>query len=605
MKTKLKNLISGYEDVTEVAEGIEYVAKRRFLSRRISGSFTANSKWSATASRGGFVKKAASVLSYTSSRAYAALMLTFGVLTMLLNFAFNFFDGSAADIFAIAVGLAFCVLSIPMFIIDGPISLALQNNAVTDYIFFEFFCIKRARRDTEASGIPWLFCALIGALFAGAAFWLSTVYVVAVMCALVLIYLSFASPEFTLFAGLLVLPIMPVIPHKDAILAILATIMVLSFARKVAFGKRAFVVEQYDVILALMLLSVLISGIFLGGLSSFKSSLVTVCAGFGYFVTSSTVTNRRLAECMLNSIAISSVFCSVTAIVEFCVKSSRMGFYAAFSEGVSATLASAEMLAAFLLVSFFAVMFFIRENRGGAARFLYTVILLLNVAALVFCGSVMAYIALAVGFLVIFALKLRKWSGLVILFAIIFPYTLLALRALPQMNGALSVIFGNDIEAQLLLWKNTLRVIGENFIFGVGIGSESFSAAFTELGMEAAGSADNLFLGMAAEAGVISLILFVLLILIRLRHRAVYYKYLADSDVKPLCETTVGAVVALLVFGASEFIFADPVIFYLFFSVFGLGSAVLRISRENYDNKANYYHQSRRMDSAEIYVDLR
>ena len=55
-------------------------------------------------------------------------------------------------------------------------------------------------------------------------------------------------------------------PLKVGLAILLA---VLSFIRKVVYGRRAFFIEQYDIIIGVMLLVILISGIFIKGDDSF------------------------------------------------------------------------------------------------------------------------------------------------------------------------------------------------------------------------------------------------------------------------------------------------------------------------------------------------
>ena len=296
MKSDLKKLINGYEDIRTVNDGTSFVSKKRFFSRQLSGSLTSGVKNLSSLKIVRFGRKISNKLAYTSSRAYAALALTYGMLTMLFQFASDFFGGASTDAVAIAVGAVFSLISIPLFFFEGPLSLALQNKSVTNYVLFEFFCIKRMRSDYRERGFHPMVFVFIAACLAASSFFWSVKAVTAISCALILSYLSFISPEFPLFSGILVLPIIPALPRSGLILSLLATVMLLSFIRKVLFGKRTLVIEQYDVVLLLLLLTVLISGVFLGGFDSFKSSLIIVCAGFGYLVTSSILNENHVSS---------------------------------------------------------------------------------------------------------------------------------------------------------------------------------------------------------------------------------------------------------------------------------------------------------------------
>ena len=603
MKIKLKNLINGYEDAKEELEGVVTVSKGRFFSRRVSGSFTAGASALRSLDETNLLRRMWRAVAYTSARAFASLFLSFGVLTMFLNLVATLFSSRTPAPVPIIVGVALAALSIPMFFLDGPLIVALQRNRATNYLFFDFFGMKRVVRDDGRRGYSPITLALIGAFFAGAGYLLPFHYVTAIMLGSVLVYLSVESPEFPLFSGIFILPIMPVIPYSEVILAVVGAVMSLSFLLKVAEGKRTLVIEQYDIVLFLMMTVVLISGIFLGGVNSFGASLTVIGASFAYFVTSCAVTNRRLAECVLHSFLFSSLAPAVVAIAQLAHTAADIGFKAAFALGSCGTLGSRSELGAFLALAVFAAIYFIKESHG-ASRAMYVLLVLLDLAAIALCATGMALIALLAGLFTLLIIRVKHLSAILLLLIILAPYGLVFLVELPWAQGAARFIFARDSSEILSVWENAARLIRENLFFGVGIGGESLRTAMTDIGAPSA-SAGNLLLGMACQAGVLAPLLFVMMIAIRVRHRSKYGVYLAESSVGSLCDVTAAASIAILTLGATDFLFSSSVLFYLYLCVFGLGSAALRISRDDYDNRNNYYRYLRRSHSAEIYVDLR
>jgi hypothetical protein len=65
------------------------------------------------------------------------------------------------------------------------------------------------------------------------------------------------------------------------------------------------------------------------------------------------------------------------------------------------------------------------------------------------------------------------------------------------------------------------------------------------------------------------------------------------------------AVFALICFGTFANVFADITVYYLFFSVFGVLSATLRIAKKEHDDRLGYYGDSRSADSSVIDIRLR
>lgn len=604
MKIKLKKLLNGYEDVSEDMGGVVAVSKEKFFARRISGSFAANASALTPLEKTNILRRLWSAIAHSTARSIASFLASFGAVTMLLQLLVGFLGGRQAELVPVIVGASLALISVPLFFVDGALGAALQKNSFTDRLFFDFFGIKRIYRDVKRRGIPALFSVFSAAALATLGYFVPFLYVLASLVGAGLVYLSFNSPEFPLFSGLLVLPIMPIIPHGDKILAVLGAVMLISFLLKVASGKRALVIEQYDVIIILMMIAVLISGIFLGGESSFLGSLIIVGASLSYFVTSSAVTNRRLADSVLNSLFFSSFACAIVALVQFSKNAVAKGFLSAFVEGSAGTLSSRSELGAFLLVSIFAAFYFIKESRG-IVRFSYFLLFLVDLASLVLCATVMSLIALLLGLVTLLFIRIKHFSGFFLLIILALPYALLLLDGISGASRALSLVFDTEPIALKALWESDLQIVLEHPFFGIGIGEESFFAAMSKISETPSYSAGNLFLGMATQAGMLVPILFGLMIAVRLRHRSKYGIYISDSSVGPLSDVTAAISIALLVIGTNDFLFASPMMFYLYMCVFGLGSAALRISREDYDNRTLYYRYLRRDDSAEIYVDLR
>ena len=151
------------------------------------------------------------------------------------------------------------------------------------------------------------------------------------------------------------------------------------------------------------------------------------------------------------------------------------------------------------------------------------------------------------------------------------------------------------------------RIFLDHLTLGVGIGSDCFAVEYEGYAPrgELFESSGNLLLQIGCEAGVAALALFVLLLLIRALHRTVYRPYLKDSQVGKLSDFSAALVTSLMAFGAFSYIWADKTILYLFWCVFGIGSAALRISKQEFDDFAGYMSDGAGADSSSIDIVIR
>ena len=589
MKTRLKELLDGYEYTSDLDGAVS--SKKSFLCRNVSGAMTVRTKKMISARAVRWARALSDILSYTHSRVYGALLLAFGIFTMLLHFAGDYFINSVNISTAhLVAGAVIAILGLPFLMLEGPVCIAMQNHFVTDYIFFEFFCLKRMPRDKGVRGMNMLFGIMIGVMLAVAAFFLSVRAVALGVLGLVFLYLSFIAPEFPLLAGVIVMPILPLAPYSSIILSVIIGVGFLSFLRKVIFGKRVLHIEQYDVIFVMIMLCIAVSGAFSGSFTSFLPSLYTVLATLVYFLVGNLIANRRTADCMASSLIISSVVPSIYGIVEFFMLASRVGFIRALSLGVDSSMASREAFAILLVVSLAFTFAYATEKRKKAEKAICAITILINAAALVFSGSFIAPLALASGIAVLAIYKYRRVAFLIIALVIALPYILFLFYDAPVISKLVALLAGRGAQEHILLLRESAAMALDNIILGVGIGQAN---------------AANLFLGLSLSAGAAALVLFLILMLVRMRHISVYTRYMKKSEVGKLAKASFVAMVSLIAFGLTDFLFSDLSVYFIFISVFAVGSATLRISKRNYDDRHFYYKDSRANDSADIDVDLR
>ena len=592
-------ILSGYTTSDKSSSG------KKFYVQTVTGSANRVSitRFSKYVSK--FFAKLTKIVSYTPSKTYGAMFCVFGALSLMLHFLKDYvgvYDG--VPLHVLIISSIFTLFSIPFMVSDKPMSITLQNNSITDYIFFEFFCIRRMHKNENEKGIQPIGGLVLGILLAVIGAFVPLWIVVAVLGVFLYLFLTFLSPEFSFFSIFIVMPYLS-FDTNGIFLAILVAITLISYARKVALGKRVYYFEQYDLGLFTMLFCILISGIFVKGVESFVSSVVMILLGMGYILASSLVTNRRLADCLTNAVIISSIPVSVIAIVESYIAISENGLSA--FEGASATFDKPYTLAIFLIVSIALSAYFVDVRRRHAAKVLYAIIAALNFIGLSLTLSLWAIATLIIGVIAFECQKMRHGSGLMLLIISIFTYALLFIPGEYR-----DLIYSSDVMKSLGLydsmqrWQSSFEMLRDNLFLGVGIGGDSFTQEIInyspDFGYHNSG---NFLLEIACEAGVISLVAFILVYLIRVRHRGIYQPYVRSSHVRKISAYTTVITAMLMVYGAFNYVWADMTMYYLFWCVFGLGSASLRVAKNEFDERAAYFRDGSAEDSSSIDITIR
>lgn len=584
------DLITGYEAASDAE-----VKGKRFVSKAVSGGASQEKPSKMALRISAFMRSFVNLVSYTSTRTYGLLLGGFGLLTLLIHFAKDYVsDGAELSTPVMLVGAIFAIVAIPFLSFDKPIAVAMQDFRMTDAIFFEFFCIRRMQRKTNETGLHPVLGLMIGLALAVLGGFVPTWYVVGGMGAAVYLYLTAISPEFSFFAIFLAMPYLPLVANSEVILAVLVAATLLSFVRKIAEGKRIYYFEQYDFLLLVMLIIVFISGIFVGGIGSFGSSLVMLVLGFGgYALTGSLVANRRLADCVIKANIISSLPVSVIAIAQL-VRAAIAGGLREY-DGSSATFDSPDMLGAFLLISSSFMLYFVFVRRNKMVKLTYAVYFIITLVAMASTLRVWLAVALLLGFVSYLALKIGHGSWIALGAIAFVPYVALFMPdSVLTAAKTLPILANLGFADYFDVWISSRKLFVDNIFSGVGTGDfmdAPYSASF--------------LLQIGCEAGIFVLVVFIMIFAVRLRHRSIYSPYTKHSQVSLLTNFSDATMVALLVYGLFTPLWSAPTVYYLFWCVFGLGSAVLRISKHEFDDRVGYFSDGADVDSSSIDISLK
>ena len=590
----LKNRVSPKENKQESRRLVRARAKREkgkfFFSYGFSGRLTPRLARLVSTRAFSLGRRISSEAAATSSRAYATALLIYGILTVILNLGANFFSMSPS-IFSIVFGAVLSLSSVFLFLSEKSIGMAISESRIADFIVYEFFCIKRPNRENSSRGFNTLLLALLAVVLSFLGFLLPYYLIPTLIVGIFVAYFSFISPEFPLFLSLSTLPFLPYIPRYDVVLATLSFIMALSFLRKVAFGKRTYNFELYELLVFGIIAAFLVSGIFYGGLSSFVGALTFIPIALAYSVTSNVILNRRLCDCLLGSVIFSSVPISIIAIVQFAISGASVGFTEALSIGVKAAFDNSITLSAYLTVSIIFTVFYVLEKELKRGRALLLLALLLQVSALVFAGSLFSVIAVISALVLAASAKgFTRFLPFGAILAFILPSVVVGALSFPSLSRFSALILGEEIGAFTDRTSAALASVIRNPIFGIGVG-------------EGEGSVP-LLVGLAVSVGTLAALFLLAIIVMRIFHVSAFSRYLRESQFGSFAIISLAAIASLSAFGSIYFILSDDTLAYLFFTVFALGGASCRGAKESDDELRLYYHYSKREYAATVDVVL-
>jgi hypothetical protein len=446
--------------------------------------------------------------------------------------------------------------------------------------------------------IPIVLGLALAALSVVIPFWQIALIIGIIIC----VYMGMESPEFIFLSSLIALPYMHYIPMADIFFGAALLLALASFIRKAIYGRRVLYIEQYDIIIGVMLLFILISGIFVKGIESFSNSVRMIVLALGYTLSSNIITNRRLAELSANSIVFSGAIGSVVSIVQMLVVIiSSEGSVS--QDQLTRVLAREDGVAALLMVATIFSIGMIKQSNFRLKAVL-SVSSMLCIVALIISGEVFALTAVLLCIGAYFIIKSNKLPALFLPLLLTVPVLTLFLP-----NSVLNIIFKYSpsvVSAEELfdLWSKSMTLFGKNILVGIGIGSESFAQEMEAMGLAGYSDSSNLFIELGLEAGIFALVCFVLIVFTRLKHRSMQYLYVRNSQISLISNLSGACLFSFFAFGMVNYIWSDISAYYLFWCVLGIGSATLRVAKKDYDDTVLYYEESSAVDSSVIDIEI-
>jgi hypothetical protein len=429
------------------------------------------------------------------------------------------------------------------------------------------------------SVLPSIIMGFIPALIS---LFVSPIYVLLSVLLLIFVSIAIVTPEFPIIFALLVAPYLSPIKDTGLILASLSLLSFVSFAFKVVMGKRSYHFEIYDALFLILALFFLIGGIVNNDVSN---SLVMVALTLSYVPVSNIIVNRRLADCAVNALIVSSVPITIASLVEYIISLfGDSGFIA------KAVFVNNDAYSAFLILALAFTFCFAKEKKNRFKKAAYYAIAVLHFVNIILAWHVGLWLST---FILIFAyliIRTKKHRKELLLALIILPYFLFLL---PETFFAkITELFSlNPAPNELIAgFKSGLDVFFENSMFGVGFGTET--------------PRGNMALSIAMNYGAIVLSIFFIIFVLRLVQLSEYGVYMSGSLLTLISNAAALAVFGLTSLGMMADVFSDVTVYFLFIAIFGILSASLRISKTEYVDRLSYYGDLRSADSSDINVRI-
>ena len=534
-----------------------------------------------------------SSLMHCSLNSYAVFCFFFGCYS-ILSYMLLSYSATGAPVSFLATGAIMVLVAIPLFMTGKPLARTLGESRFFRTLLVDTLGISKDKLDcVPARGKEHFLAAMIAAVPAGLLTIVVPPYAIPLAVLLiVLLRMIMRQPEIGLLLAVFAAPVLTLLEgyRPTAVLLGLVALTTVSYLLKIVGGKRVFRMELTDYAVLLFLLILASGGLVTrGGQASLRSAMTYVTLMLGYFLTVNLVRETKWLHRVLGALLSSGVIVALIGVAQSFLSDAGSEYldpvlFADIDGRVFSTLENPNMLAEYLILLLpFAVGLMLMQRRllHGVGFLLCSA---LYGTCLVYTWSRGAWVGALASLILLFLMMGPRALSRMLLAAI--PAAAL-LHYVPETVARRFLSIGSmtdtSIRYRMYLWQGVGEMLSDYWICGVGVGEHAFSevyAGYALPGIESAMHSHSLYLQLLCELGAPGLVAFLLAVGLVLCRALSYLRGRTDRYSRVIVACGASAIIAMLLMGATDYIWYNYRIFFLFWIVVGLTVAQVRIGEE-------------------------
>ena len=496
---------------------------------------------------------------------------------------------------ALFIGFGCIVGGFLMLFSKKNVAAAIYSSRYLRFLLFDFLGLRildvaTAAEQESRKGFNLPF--LLGMAFGLISIFIDPLLILKLITVFAFLSMILSSPETGIIGIFLTLPFLQTMQ-----LAALLCLVFVSYVLKLVCGRRVLRFHLVDFTVLAFLVFVFFGGILTIDSSSFTKMLLLVCFMLSYFVVKNIISSPALVRRCLYALVIASTVVSAYGIYQnyFGALSTVWQDVAMFSEirgRVVSTFENPNVLGEYLILVFPITLALMASAKRSGERFFLFVSAVLDCACLVFTWSRGAWLGFAIATVIFLCVSSKYFftAGILsvppIVTAAVFKVDSSVIRRITSFGDS-------STSYRLGIWEGTLRMLEDIGLYGIGIGEGAFAKAYpvySLAGIEAAPHSHNLYLQIAVETGVFSLIAFLCFVFIFAQCSFTFCKNAMNRANRSICLGIFCGVLAFLIQGMTDYVWYNYRIFLLFWLIVGLGVAHIYTSKSTDEESLQFYY---------------
>lgn len=534
------------------------------------------------------VKKISSSLLVLSLSSLGVLFFSFGIFTAVIFLLKKYtFDVSSPDMADIIAGTISILISLVLLTSKKSFAQGIYESKAMNFLLFGVFNMNAGKvREAEElpvyNGIGVTF--MLGMALGLATIFVSPIYVVVAAAAVIISIQILASPESGVIIGCLMIPFAPTLVMVGIVL-LTAT----SLFAKALCGKRVIRISLIDIPVFGFLLLTVAGGLVSKSTESIRKMLVMACFILAFFLVENIIRSVPLFNKCAGCIAFSGAIVSLIGIMENYIGSPSTIWQDAATVGqikgrVVATLENPNVLGEYLLIVTIITAAYAFTVDSSRKRFALACAAAFDAFCLVLTWSRGAWLGFIFGIVLFMLIESRHFfTGALLcvpLGAVVVAWG--GNSVFSRFASSFSPFSDTSSAYRLNIWRGVLKMLGDVFPFGIGIGEQAFASVYPIYslnGIETAPHSHNLYLQITAELGIGGTLVFLAAVFMILQYA---FSYVASANVKRNRTIVIAlacAMIAFLMAGFTDYVWYNYRIMLFFWLVAGLSVTSVNLSK--------------------------
>ena len=523
-------------------------------------------------------------------RAYGNFLLSFGIYTILVYFIkmlLPFFETASTDV--IITGVIISIVSIPLLTSKESLASAAGNSKMIGKLFVSVFGFREENFEgsTPISRYVNNILIVLGMLFGLLTFFLHPLYMPLLLGILLTVLLVFATPEIGVLGILALFPFFSYFRYPTIVLAVLVLTVFLAYMFKVFRGKRLLKFDLLDWMVVIFGVILFFSGrISAGGEASYYSALLSCSLMLGYFLIVNLMRTKQWIHRCFAALVTSATVVSVIGILQYFFgvlnrSTLDLSYFSDIKGRVTSLFENPNVLAFYLVTVFPLGLYFLVRVQGFRKKLAMLLVCGLMITCTVLTWSRGAWLAMLLTTMIFLLIYTRKTLRYLVFLLVSVPFLAFLL---PDSVVRRFLSIGNLADSsttyRIYTWRGTWEAICDYFTSGVGYGIETYQEVYpgyAYAGMASAEHSHSLWLQILFSMGIFALLAFLFIVLLFVQRNLENIKLTSDPITKMMISAALCGGLALLIMGMFDYVWYQYRIFFLFWCIFGMASALGRI----------------------------